>query len=67
MPRVHIFDSIKIDIYSRELLPPHFHVLYSEHEVLIEIKTLDIYAGSIPNRQLKIVLNWASDIKVKQV
>ena len=67
MPTVHFIDSIKIDVYSREHLPPHFHVLYAEHEVLIEIKTLNIYAGSIPIRQLKIVLNWASDTTVRNL
>lgn len=67
MPTVKTIDSIKIDVYSREHLPPHFHCLYSEYEALIEIKTLEIYAGSMPSRQLKIVLNWASDSKVKKV
>jgi hypothetical protein len=29
--------------------------------VLIEIKTLEVYAGKLPNRQMKKVMEWASD------
>lgn len=29
MPTIKIIDSIKIDIYSREHLPPHFHALFA--------------------------------------
>jgi len=65
IPTVHTIDSIKIDVYSREHLPPHFHALYAEHEILIVIKTLGTYAGSLPNRQHKTVLEWAKDEKIK--
>ena len=65
MPTLHIIDSIKIDIYSRDHLPPHFHAIYSEHEILIEIKSLKTYAGYFPVRQHKIVIEWAKDEKVK--
>ena len=65
MPTLHIIKSIKIDVYSREHLPPHFHALYAEHEILIEIKTLKTYAGYLPIRQHKAVLDWAKDEKIK--
>jgi hypothetical protein len=60
MPTIHIINSIKIDVYSREHLPPHFHALYAEQEILIEIKTLDIYEGSLPVRQYRMVISWAA-------
>lgn len=41
-------------------MPPHFHAEYNEHEVLIEIKTLEVYAGSLPSKQMKEVNAWAS-------
>jgi len=47
MPTIKIIDSIKIDIYSREHLPPHFHLLFAEYEELIEIETLKTYTGYI--------------------
>jgi len=59
MPTVHTLNSIKIDLYSREHLPPHFHALYAEHESLIEIRTLDTYEGWLPVRQHNAVLKWA--------
>lgn len=59
MPTIKIIDSIKIDIYSREHPPPHFHVLYAEYEELIEIESLNTYVGKIPKAQRKKVINWA--------
>lgn len=65
MPTLHIINSIKIDVYSRDHLPAHFHALYAEHEILIVIKTLKTYTGSLPARQHKIVLNWANSEEIK--
>ncbi len=65
MPTLHVINSIKIDVYLRDHLPPHFHALYAEHEVLIVIKTLKTYAGSLPIRQLKMVLEWARSERIK--
>lgn len=61
MPTLKIIDSIKIDVYSREHPPPHFHAIYAEHEELIEIKTLSTYAGSLPKTQRKKVIEWAEN------
>jgi hypothetical protein len=59
MPTIKIIDSIKIDIYSREHLPPHFHILFAEYEELIEIETLKTYVGYVPKTQRKKVTDWA--------
>lgn len=48
MPTIKIIDSIKIDVYSKEHLPPHFHALFAEYEELIEIETLKTLVGFIP-------------------
>lgn len=61
MPTVHQIDSIKIKLYFKDHLPPHFHAQYNEHEILIEIRTLDTYAGGLPRKQLKTVLEWAEE------
>lgn len=61
MPTIKIIDSIKIDIYSREHPPPHVHVLYSGYEILIEIKTLKIYAGQLPKTQYNKAFNWIKE------
>jgi hypothetical protein len=59
MPTIKIIDSVKIDLYSREHPPPHFHAIYAENEVLITIKDFKIYAGKMPNAQLVKVIGWA--------
>lgn len=61
MPTIKIIDNIKIDIYSREHPPPHFHAKFSEFEELIVIKTLETYAGNMPKSQRKKVTDWAKD------
>ncbi|MEX0813531.1 MAG: DUF4160 domain-containing protein [Chitinophagales bacterium] len=61
MPTIKIIDSIKIDIYSREHPPPHFHAIYAEHEELIEIKTLKRYTGRLPKSKRGKVINWAKN------
>lgn len=53
MPTLKIINGIKIDCYSGDHAPPHVHVWYAEYEVLIEIETLNIYAGDIPNKAFK--------------
>ena len=60
MPTVHSIKSIKIDVYSREHLPPHFHAIYAEHEILVVIETLETYAGYLPTKQYNLVIEWAN-------
>ncbi len=66
MPTIHTINSIKIDLYSREHLPPHFHALYAEYEILIVIKTLKTYEGEFPIKQYNQVIKWASDKRVQE-
>ncbi|ASB50392.1 hypothetical protein CDL62_15185 [Alkalitalea saponilacus] len=63
MPTIKTIDTIKIDVYSREHPPPHFHAKFAEFEELIEIETLETYAGNIPRMQRKKVIDWAGDNK----
>lgn len=61
MPTISIFYGIIIQMFWRDHAPPHFHALYAEHEVLIDIKTLEIVRGSMPRRALALVLEWAQE------
>ena len=63
MPTVKIIDAIKIDIYSREHPPPHFHAIYAEYEELIIIESLHTYAGRLPKNQRVKVIEWAQGEK----
>lgn len=60
MPTISIFYGIIIQMFWDDHAPPHFHALYAEHEVLININTLEIIKGSMPRRALALVLEWAS-------
>lgn len=61
MPTLDTFKGIKINVYNGEHRPPHIHASYNEFEVLIVIETRDVYAGELPNKQLRIVFDWLSD------
>ena len=38
---------------------PHFHAVYGDHEISVEIESGRIH-GNFPPRALKLVLEWAS-------
>lgn len=60
MPTISTFYGIIIQMFWDEHPPPHFHALYAEFEVIINIHTLEIVKGSMPRRALALVLEWAS-------
>jgi hypothetical protein len=57
MPEICRFLGIVIYIYYREHSPPHFHAIYGEYEITVEIKT-GIVSGRFPRRALNAVLEW---------
>ncbi|MGH8593583.1 MAG: DUF4160 domain-containing protein [Gammaproteobacteria bacterium] len=61
MPTISIFYGIVIQMFWREHGPPHFHVLYAEHEALIDLVELRVIRGSLPRRALALVLEWAAE------
>ena len=60
MPEICRFYGIVIKLFYKEHNPPHFHAAYGNDEVLIEIRTLAVFAGKIPPRALGLVMEWAS-------
>ena len=59
MPIISIFLGIKVTINWNDHMPPHFHVEYNDNEAIINIKEISVVKGSLPKRQLKLVLAWA--------
>lgn len=39
--------------------PPHFHARYGEFEATIDIDSLEILQGELPNRAFRLVQEWA--------
>jgi hypothetical protein len=59
MPEICRFYGIIIQIYYGDHPPAHFHAVYSEHVAKIEIGTLEVIEGSIPQRALNLAREWA--------
>lgn len=60
MPTISIFYGIMIQMFWNDHAPPHFHALYGEFEVIIDIRTLEVIKGAMPRRALSLILEWAS-------
>ena len=60
MPTICMFRGIKIYINWRDHQPPHFHATYGGQEVIVSIRDLEVLEGSIPSKQLKMLLGWAA-------
>ncbi len=59
MPEISRFFGIVIRMFYNDHAPPHFHAEYGEHEALMEIESLEVYAGSLPARAIGLVREWA--------
>ena len=57
MPELSRFLGIVIGIFPREHPPAHFHAVYGEYQVTVEILT-GIVHGDFPKRALRHVLEW---------
>ena len=60
LPTISSFYGIMIQMFWGDHAPPHFHALYGEYEVIVNIRTLEIIKGVMPRRALALVLEWAS-------
>jgi len=59
MPEISRFLGIVIGIFYSEHGVPHFHAVYGEHEISVEIESGTIH-GEFPARALRLVLEWAT-------
>ena len=59
MPEISRFLGIVIAMYYRDHAPPHFHAIYGDFEVTVEITTSHVN-GQFPKRALAHVLEWSS-------
>jgi len=57
MPEISRFYGIIITMNYREHNPPHFHAIYQEYEITVEIKT-GIVTGKMPKRALNMIFEW---------
>ncbi len=60
MPTISMFRGIKIFMNWNEHQPPHFHAKYGSNEVLVSINDIEVLEGTMPHKQLKMLLGWAA-------
>jgi hypothetical protein len=58
MPLVCMFFGIKIFMYWDDHLPMHFHAEYGDSKALISIRDAVVIKGTLPAKQVKLVLAW---------
>ena len=59
MPTISQFFGVIIQMFWQEHAPPHFRALYAEHEVQIDIRTLEVIVGHLPKRALSLTIERA--------
>ena len=59
MPTISTFYGMLIRMFFNYHSPPHFHARYGEFEATIDLGTLEIIQGHLPNRALSLVQEWA--------
>ena len=57
MPVISRFYGIVVFMNYREHEPPHFHAMYQDQEVSIEIKT-EMVEGKMSKRALRMLFAW---------
>jgi hypothetical protein len=58
MPTISSFYGILIRMFFNDHAPPHFHARYGEFEATIDIDTLEVIEGKLPQRALSLALEW---------
>jgi hypothetical protein len=54
------FFGIAIRMYCDEHNPPHFHAIYAGGEAQVDIDSITVLEGKLPNRAVSMVLEWAA-------
>ncbi|MBI2307127.1 MAG: DUF4160 domain-containing protein [Rhodocyclales bacterium] len=61
MPRIRPFAACQINLYPKDHLPPHFHVVASDgREWLVRIEDGEILEGPRDVRAIREALEWAA-------
>ena len=57
MPELSRFLGIVVGMFPREHAPPHFHAVYAEYQITVDIQG-GVVHGNFPKRALRLVLEW---------
>jgi hypothetical protein len=62
VPLISRFRGIEIYVYQefeKGHRLPHFHAYYAEYAASFGVRPLQLRAGRLPHKQLRLVLEWA--------
>ena len=57
MPEISLFYGIRVTMYYRVHMPPHFRAEYNGKKALIDITNIQVIKGSLSNKQLRLILS----------
>lgn len=60
MPEITSFAGMKIEMYFDDHNPPHIHVTYDSHKVMVQIQDSVLMKGELPSKKLKILIGWVA-------
>ena len=60
MPELARFYGMVVKMYfaQKEHNPPHIHVIYGDYMSAIDIQTLDVLEGDLPEKALNLAKEW---------
>ena len=61
MPEISPFFGIVIRMFYRDHSPPHFHAQYGSSHCAIDLRTLTVLSGHLPQRAMALTLEWAAE------
>jgi PHD/YefM family antitoxin component YafN of YafNO toxin-antitoxin module len=61
MPTLVQLGNVKIQVFSNDHNPPHFHVVSAEFEALVSMDTLEVIRGRVSRRVLETARQWARE------
>lgn len=64
---IQVIDKVKIEIYSLEHPPPHFHVKSSTFNATLSIANCDILKGELDSKTLKKIKHFHTFNKTKLI
>jgi hypothetical protein len=57
LPEISRFLGIVIGMFPREHPPAHFHAVYGDHHITVDVESGTV-KGRFPRRALRLVLEW---------
>ncbi|MGI6395199.1 MAG: DUF4160 domain-containing protein [bacterium] len=57
MPEISRFLGIVVFMNFKDHNPPHFHAIYGDYQVIVEINT-GVVEGKFPKRALSLLMEW---------